>query len=177
MQTRKLLAEALQKDTTRYDIMKDLGVICYFLQDYECAYSYYRRMFEITDAQGLNMYRGEKAKMGLILSQLGRTEESQRYFQEFLEFAENDQSIFRDLSLAAYYSYMGNTVKAIEHMDLFSKQEKYPYWYILFFGIDDPLFDNVDDLPEYQKILREIEVKFWRYHKQIKDSLKEKGLL
>jgi len=156
MQTRKLLAEALQKDTTRYDIMKDLGVICYFLQDYECAYSYYRRMFEITDAQGLNMYRGEKAKMGLILSQLGKTEESQRYFQEFLEFAENDQSLYRDLSLAAYYSYMGDTVKAIEHMDLFSKQEKYPYWYILFFGIDDPLFDNVDDLPEYQKILREI---------------------
>jgi len=177
MQTRKLLAEALQKDTTRYDIMKDLGVICYFLQDYECAYSYYRRMFEITDAQGLNMYRGEKAKMGLILSQLGKTEESQRYFQEFLEFAENDQSLYRDLSLAAYYSYMGDTVKAIEHMDLFSKQEKYPYWYILFFGIDDPLFDNVDDLPEYQKILREIELKFWRYHKQIKDSLKEKGLL
>jgi hypothetical protein len=62
-------------------------------------------------------------------------------------------------------------------MELFSEQEKYPYWYILFFGMDDPLFDKVDDLPEFKKIHREIEVKFWRYHKQIKDSLKEKGLL
>jgi hypothetical protein len=62
-------------------------------------------------------------------------------------------------------------------MDQFSEQEKYPYWYILFLGMDDPLFDKVDDLPEFKKIHREIEVKFWSYHKQIKDSLKEKGLL
>jgi len=177
MQTRKLLTEALQKDTSRVDIMKDLGVICYFLQDYECAYSYFRRMFEITDAQGMVPYEGEKGKMGLILSELGRPEESEEYFKEYLEFAENGQSIYKDLSLAGYYSYMGDTEKSIEHMELFSQQEKYPYWYILFFGIDDPLYDRVDDLPEYQKIIREIEVKFWKYHKQIKDSLKKKGLL
>jgi len=177
LQTRKLLAEALQKDTSRYDIMKDLGVICYFLQDYECAFGYFSNMFEITEAGGLDLYSGENGKMGLILAELGMTEESEAYFQEYLEFAENDQSIYRGLSLAGYYSYMGNTEKAIEYMDQFSQQEKYPYWYILFMGIDDPLFDNVDDLPEYQKIIREIEVKFWSYHKQIKDSLKEKGLL
>ncbi|RLD65830.1 MAG: AraC family transcriptional regulator, partial [Bacteroidetes bacterium] len=105
------------------------------------------------------------------------TEESEVYFQEYLEFAENDQSIYRGLSLAGYYSYMGNTEKAIEYMDQFSQQEKYPYWYVLFLGMDDPLFENVDDLPEFQKILREIDVKFWKYHKQIKDSLKEKGLI
>ena len=177
LQTRKLLIEALQKDTSRYDIMKDLGVICYFLQDYECAYSYFRRTFEITDALGMALYRGEKGKMGLILSKLGMMEESEEYFQDYLEFAENDQSLYRDLSLAGYYSYMGDTAKSIEHMDLFSEQEKYPYWYILFMGMDDPLFAQVDDLPEFQKILRKIEVKFWRYNKQIKDSLKKKGLL
>jgi len=177
LQTRTLLAEALQKDTSRYDIMKDLGVICYFMQDYECAYGYFSLMFEITEAQGLDLYSGEKGKMGLIMSKLGMTEESQQYFQDYLEFAENDPSIYRDLSLAAYYSHMGDTARAIEHMDLFSEQEKYPYWYILFMGMDDPLFAQVDDLPEFQKILRKIEVKFWRYHKQIKDSLKEKGLL
>lgn len=58
-------------------------------------------------------------------------------------------------------------------MDLFSEQEKYPYWYILFLRMDDPLFENVEDLPEFQKILQRIELKFWKYHKQIEDSLKE----
>jgi hypothetical protein len=43
--------------------------------------------------------------------------------------------------------------------------------------MDDPLFDNVSGLPEFQKIMREIELKFWRYHKQIRESLKDKGLL
>jgi hypothetical protein len=72
---------------------------------------------------------------------------------------------------------MDETERAIEHMELFAEQEKYPYWYILFLGMDDPLFDNVSGLPEFQKIMREIELKFWRYHKEIRDSLKEKGLL
>lgn len=176
-QTRELLTEALQKDTSRYDIMKELGVICYFLHDYESAYGYYQQVFDIIETQGLNLYAGEKAKMGLILAELGREEESKIYFQEYLEHTEKGQSIYRGLSLAAYYSYMGDSEKALEYMEQFSEQEKYPYWYVLFLGMDDPLFDNVDELPEFKNILREIELKFWRYNKQIKDSLKEKGLL
>ena len=134
-------------------------------------------MFQITNDQGLDLYNGEKGKMGLVLSELGMTEESEVYFQEYLEYAENDQSIYKHLSLAAFYSYMGDRAGAIEHMELFSGQEKYPYWYILFLGMDDPLFNNVKDLPEFRKILKEIDVKFWRYHKKIKDSLKKKELL
>ena len=177
LQTKELLIVALQKDPSRHDIMKELGVICYYLGDYESAHAYYRKMFELTEAQGLDMYSGEKAKFGLILSELGMAGESERYFQDYLEYAENDQSIYRDLSLAAYYSYIGETGPAIEHMELFSEQENYPYWYILFLEMDDPLFDHVNDNHEFQKILREIELKFWRYHKEIKDSLKKKGLI
>ena len=177
LQTRKLLTEALAKDSSNYYIVKDLGVICYFLQDYECAYEYFSSMYEITKALGLDRYYGEKGKMGLVLSKLGRQAESEIYLQEYLEFAENDQGIYRGLSLAAYYSYMGDSEKALEYMDQFSQQEKYPYWYILFMGLDDPLFENVNDLPEFKKIIREIELKFWKYHKQIKDTLKDKELL
>ena len=176
-QTKELLIEALNNDTSRHDILKELGVICYFLAEYKNAYSYFAKMTEICEDQGLDLYNGQKAKIGLILSELGMEKESEVYFQEYLEFAENDPSIYRDLSLAAYYSYMGNTEKAMEHMELFSEQENYPYWYILFLEMDDPLFENVEGLPEFQKILREINLKFWRYHKEIKDSLKKKGLL
>ena len=134
-------------------------------------------MEEQVKSEGLVLYEGEKAKIGLILSKLGKEEESRRYFREYFVFAENDESVYKHLSLAAYYAYFGDTVKALEHMELFSGQEKYPYWYILFLGMDDPLFDKVADLPEFQKILSEIKVKFWLYHNEIRDSLKEKGLL
>ncbi len=172
-QTKERLVDLLQQNPNRYDITKELGVICYFLKEYENSFNYYKKTMELTEAEGLDLYEGEKAKMGLALSKIGREEEAKRYFREYLEFAENDPSIYRDLSLAAYYSFMGEKSKAIEHMTLFSEQEKYPYWYILFLGMDDPLFENVEDLPEFRKILQRIELKFWKYHKQIKDSLKE----
>jgi tetratricopeptide (TPR) repeat protein len=176
-QTKEMLVEILQKDTTRHDILKELGVICYYLRDYETAYGYFQRMTEICKAQGLDLYQGEKAKIGLILAKLGKTQESQVYFQEYLEYAENDPGIYRDLSLAAYYSFNGDIDRALEHMELFSEQDNYPYWYILFLEMDDPLFDPMKDLPEFQQILREINVRFWKNHKEIRDSLNQKGLL
>jgi TolB-like protein/AraC-like DNA-binding protein/Tfp pilus assembly protein PilF len=176
-ETREMLKELLLQDTSRADIMKELGVLSFYMKDFESAYVYFSRMYEITQAQGLVLYISEKGKLGVCLAELGKPEASQKYLQEYLEFAENDQSIYKNLSLAAYYSYVGDTSRAIENMKLFAEQEKYPYWYILFLGMDDPLFENVSELPEFQQIMREIEVKFWSYHKEIKDSLKEKGLL
>jgi len=176
-QTKEMLLEILRRDTTRHDVLKELGVICYYLRDFDSAHGYFHKMEEICKARGLDLYQGEKAKIGLILSELGKTQESQTYFQDYLEYARNDPGIYRDLSLAAYYSFNGDIDRALEHMKLFSEQENYPYWYILFLEMDDPLFDPLKDLPEFQKILREINVKFWKNHKEIRDSLNQKGLL
>ena len=177
LQTKELLIQLLNKNPGNHYIMKEIGVLCYYMRDYDCAYSYFSKMQKLAEAEGMDLYSGEKAKMAIILAKMGRTEESQQYIREYQEFAENDQSLYRDLSLAVYYSLVGNTDLALEHMELFSEQEKYPYWYILFLGMDDPLFDKFDDIPEFQKILQRIELKFWKYHKEIKDSLKQKGLL
>ena len=174
--TRELLLEAFEKDS-QIEVLKELGVISYFMHDFESAFSYFHQLFEYTRAEGLDMYDGEKAKMGLILAELGRMEESEKYFQEFLEYAENNQSLYQGLSLAVYYAYYGDTTTAIDYMSQFVGQEKYPYWYILFLGFDDPLFENIDELPEYQKIRTQIEQKFWKYHKEIKDRLKYKDLI
>jgi len=175
-QTKELLIQALNKDTSRYDIIKEIGMICYYMRDYESAYTYYKKFTEIREVQNLDIDRGENAKIGVVLSEVGLTEESENYFNDFLDFAENDNSIYRNLSLAVYFSYKGDTEKAVENMKLFSQQDNYPYWYILFLGID-PLFDNIKDIPEFRKILNDIEVKFWNRHNQIKTSLEEKGLL
>ena len=177
LQTKELLIQLLEKYPGKHEIMKEIGVICYYMKDYNCAYGYFSNMYKSAEAEGMDLYHGEKAKMGLILADMGRIEESRQYLREYLQFAENDQSIYRDLSLAVYYSYMGDTGLAIKHMELFSQQDQYPYWYILFLGMEDPLFENVEELPEFQKILQRIELKFWKYHKEIKDSLKEKDLL
>jgi len=107
---------------------------------------------------------------------MGLTEESDKYFDDYKVYAENDKSIYKHLSLASYYSYKGDTEKAIEEMKLFSEQDNYFYWIIIFIEMD-PLIDNIKDLPEFKKIFNDIESKFWKYHKRIKSSLEEKELL
>ena len=73
---------------------------------------------------------------------------------EFKEYADNDQSIYKHLSLAAYYSYRNETEKAIEHLGLFSEEDNYFYWITIFIPIE-PMFDNIKDLPEFKAIMNE----------------------
>ncbi len=175
-QTKELLIKALEKDTTRLDIMQETAKICYFMRDFEGAYKYYQKFNGIREAWNLDIYRHENAKIGYVLAEMGLAEESEKYLNDFLDYAEYDNSIYRPLNLAAYYSYKGETEKAIEQLRLFSQQENYHYWIIVFMEMD-PLMDNLKDHPEFRKIFNIIEVNFWKHHKQIKTSLKEKGLL
>ncbi|KPK84404.1 MAG: AraC family transcriptional regulator [Bacteroides sp. SM23_62_1] len=176
LQTKELLIAAFNKDTNRYDILQEIGKICYYMRDYESAFHYFKKFIEIKETQQLDIYPGENAKIGVVLSKVGLKEKSEKYFKNYLNYAEQDRSIYHHLSLAVYYSYHGETEKAIEHLKKFSQQSNYHYWVILFLEID-PLVDNIKDYPEFKRILRDIEIKFWDSHLQIKASLKEKKLL
>ncbi len=175
-QIKDRLIETLNKDTTRLDIMQEVGKIYYYMRDYASAYHYYNKFIEIKEAQNLDIYRSENAKIGFVLSKMGLTEESEKLFRKYKDYAENDQSIYKHISLAMYYSYKGDTEKAAEHLKLFSEEDNYFYWTLIFTEID-PLVDNIKYLPEFKRIFKNIERKFWRSHKQIKASLEEKELL
>lgn len=174
--TKFLLIEALKKDSTRVDIIQEIGKICYFMRDYECAYRYYSMFMEIRDAYNLNIYRGENGKIAIVLDKMGYKEKSQEYFNDYLDYATNDKSIYKQLSLAAYYSSHQNTEKAMEHLRLFSLEDNYFYWIVLFLQ-DDPIFDNIKDHPDFKSITSDIEKKFMKYHKDIKSTLDAKELL
>ncbi len=175
-QTKDRLIKAFNKDTTRLDIMQEIGKIYYYMRDYENAYKYYKKFIDTREALNLDIYKLENAKIGLVLSEMGLKEKSYNYFNKFKKDAENDKSIYKHLSLAVFYSFRGDTKNAIEQIKLFSKQNNYHYWTLIFLKID-PLIDNIKDYPEFKRLLKRIETKFWNNHKKIKSSLKEKGLL
>jgi hypothetical protein len=110
------------------------------------------------------------------MSKMGLATEAEKYFNYFRQYAEYDISIYKNLNLAMVHVFDGDNQKAIEHMKLFTEQENYHYWTILFFEID-PMMDEIKTDPEFMKIFKDIESKFWNNHKQIKASLEEKGLL
>lgn len=175
-QTKELLISAFARDTTRLDILQEVGKICYYMRDYPISYAYYRPYWEVTEAEGLDIYLSEKSKIGYVFSEMGFREESDRLFKEYRIYAENDKSVYRNMSLAVYYSFHGNASRALEYMELFASQPNFFYWVLIFLPID-PILDNIRDLPEYRRIFSEMEENFWKNHEQIKDMLEAENLL
>jgi tetratricopeptide (TPR) repeat protein len=174
--TKELLINALIKDTTRLDIMQEVAKISYSMRDFEDAYYYYKKFTGIRAANNLAIYIHENAKIGLVFSEMGHKEEAEILLKSYKEYADNDKSIYKHLSLATYHSYMGNTKEALDHLKLFSQEDNYFYWILLFIE-HDPLLDNIKDHPEFKKIVDDLESKFWKKHKRIKASLVEKALI
>jgi tetratricopeptide (TPR) repeat protein len=170
------LLETLAKDSSRLDVLQEVGKVYYYLRDYDSAYRYYKKYYGIRQAFYLDIYKAENAKIGVVYSKVGLEEESEKFFADYLDYAENDKSIYRHLSLAAYYSWIGEVNISIEELRLFSQEENYHYWILLFLEMD-PLIDHIKDQPAFHKLMRKIETKFWENHKQIATSLEEKGLI
>lgn len=170
------LLAILDRDTNRIDVLQEVGKICYFMRDYESAYKYYSRFVEIREAQNLDIYRVENSKIAVVYDKAGHLNKSKQLMADFKEYAENDNSIYKHLNQTMYFAYSGDKEKALENLNLFTKETDYHYWILLFFEID-PLLDNIRKLPQFKKTLKQIEDNFWQNHNQIKKSLEEKGLL
>ncbi|REE83129.1 TolB-like protein [Lutibacter oceani] len=175
-QTQELLIKEFQKDTTRLDLMQEIGKIYYYQRDYENAYKYYHKFIKIRESQKLDIYKYENSKIGYVYSKMGEKAKSEELFNSYFEFATNDESIYKHLSLAVYYAYKNDQNKAIEHLKLFAKEDNFQYWVLLFLKLE-PLVDTIKDLPEFKEIYNTLETNFWNHHKNIRKSLEEKGLL
>ena len=174
--TREMLVATLSKEPDRYDILKEVGSVCYYLRDYPCAARYYQRLLELKDSLHLQVDRGEDAKIGLVYSRMGLEELSDSLFRVYKEYADNDNSMYKHLSLSVYYSYHGDRERALEHLRLFSQQQRFNYLLLPFLRID-PLLDPIKEAPEFKEILREMEAKTTEHHRKVSRILKEKGLI
>ena len=159
-QTQDLLLKAFQKDSSRLDIMQEIGKIYYYQRDYNKAYEYYNKFNQIRKALNLNIYQSENGKIGFVLAKMGQQEEADNYFDDYEVYARNDASIYRHLSLAMVYIWKGDEKQAIEELTLFSQEENYHFWILIFMKMD-PLMDSIKERPAFKKVWKEIETKFW----------------
>jgi TolB-like protein/AraC-like DNA-binding protein len=169
------LVKEFQKDTTNFIMLQEVGKMYYFQRNYTESYKYYKRYLAITEERGMDIFKHENLKIGIVLRKMGQEEKGRARIEAFQRYAETDSSIYRHANLAAYYSYLGDAPKAIEHLKLFSREKDYQYW-ILFFTID-PIADSVEDLPEFKKAMQQVRDRFWENHKKVRANLEEKGLL
>ena len=175
-QTRNMLLHTYGKDTTRWDVLQEVAKLYYFMRDYETAFKYYQKFIKIRNDQNMNVFWTEDAKIAFVMSKLEKEEESGTFIEEYRRMAGMDQSIYRNLNFAVYYSLTGEKEKAIQELKLFSQESNFNYWMVLFMDID-PVMDNIRNHPEYKMILKDIEKKFWVEHNQTKRKLEIQGLL
>jgi TolB-like protein/Tfp pilus assembly protein PilF len=175
-QVKKSLLAEFNKDTTRFDILQDIGKVSYYLKEYDSSYRYYKRFVRLRETLKLDVYRHENLMIGMVYQKAGDTEKAKAFIEDYHQFIETDQTAYKDLGLMAYYDYIGDADKALEHLRRFAMQDNIQYWIILFIR-QEPMPANISKLSESKKLVNEIEAKFWANHEKLKLTLEEKGLL
>ena len=170
------LLGVLKKDTTRLDIMQEVGKFYYFQEKYDSAFYYYDKFQKIKKNNGLSLYPQENLKIGIVYEKAGFNEKALEFFKAFNKYCENEQSIYKPASLATKYIHEGKFDLAIDQYQLFATKNNYQYWVLLFLE-EDPLVKSLSTHPKYDEVIQKIKDRFWENHNQLKKSLKEKNLI
>lgn len=175
-QTQQLLQAEFKKDTNRFDILQDIGKVSYYLREYDTAYQYYKRFNRYRDTHKLDVYEHENLVIGRVYELAGETEKAKEFYERYRRYVEADQTAYKNIGLAVYYCQMNDSAKALEHLRLFTKEDNIQYWVILFMD-KGPELTETEASPEFKKLLKEVERKFWNNHEKLKLTLEEQGLL
>ncbi len=173
---KKALLALLDEYPERVDILQEAGKLYYFTRDYEEAWKYYERFIALKERYNLDIYQPEDLKIGYILEKLGRRDEAQKYYDSFLAFAETDESIYRNLSIGAYYTVMGDMDQGMDYVKKMTSEKNYIYWLVLFLD-DDPILSELSGQPDYQNTIDTIKSNFWHEHDKMRKKLEAEGVI
>jgi TolB-like protein/AraC-like DNA-binding protein/tetratricopeptide (TPR) repeat protein len=170
------LSKIHQEDTSRLEVVQDLAKLYYTVKNYEQAWVFYNKLVVAKETLQLDIYQSEDLKIGFVLDQLGKNEEAKAYYESFYDFAENDISLYKDLSYSSYFAALGDVEKGIAHLKAFSETDNYQYWFVLF-SRRDPILQQMSSHPEYQATLKKIDDRFWENHQRIRGSLEDEKII
>ena len=98
--TTDLLVKEWKKDTTRLDIMQEVGKFYYFKEEYDSAYYYYDKFVKIKEEDGIDIYPQENLKIGIVFDKIGLKKKATKFYSTYSQYCENDESIYQPASLA-----------------------------------------------------------------------------
>ncbi|WP_154853527.1 helix-turn-helix domain-containing protein [Cyclobacterium xiamenense] len=173
--TDRLLQE-WQRDSSRLDILQEVAKMHYFQEDYANAFVYYEQFVTERERQGLGIYPQEDIKIGTVYEKMGYPERAGEFFDAYARYCEEDQSIYKSASMAVLHAREGKIEEAMEQLRIFSNQDNYQYWILLFFE-KDPIIAPLKDHPEFETRMQRIQSRFWENHATLKKSLDAKGLI
>jgi len=175
-QAKNSLIKELERDTTRLDILQEVAKMHYFQEDYDGAFTYYKKFVETRKNRNMNIYPEEDGKIALVYGKMGLKEQAADLFKEYADYCERDESIYKSASMALKYAYEGKVDQGIEQLKVFALQDHFQYWVLLFME-KDPLVKPLKSHPEYEETIQKIKDRFWENQAELRISLEEQGLL
>ncbi|MBD8489199.1 helix-turn-helix domain-containing protein [Echinicola sp. CAU 1574] len=174
--TKQSLKQLWKRDTTRLDILQEVANFYFYEEDYDSAFYFFHKFVSAKEANGLDIYPQDDLRIGKVYEKKGFKEQSKHYYQAYTEYCENDQSIYKNASLAMKFANEGKIDLAIEHLNKFAMQDNFQYWILVFMKID-PLVTPLRDHPAFDEVMQKIEDRFWENQARLEKSLEEKELI
>ncbi|NQX93126.1 MAG: AraC family transcriptional regulator, partial [Flavobacteriales bacterium] len=173
--TQQLLINLWEKDSTRLDILQDIGKLYYSQEKYDSAYFYYDKFVRAREMYNLNRYIDENVKIARVYQMMGEEQKADSLFASYAAHAKETKTPYQSATLAYMHAYLGETEEAIEQLKLFSESRNIQYWFMLMRS--DPLLKPLEQHPEYDSIVKTIESNFWEDHEELKTELIKQGAL
>jgi tetratricopeptide (TPR) repeat protein len=155
--------------------LQDIGKLFYLEEKYDSAFFYYQKFVEARQESGQEIYPMEDGKIAVVYEKMGLTEEAKGLFEQFSDYAANDQSLYRGINLAMKNAYAGKDEQAIAQLEAFAEEDNYQFWFLLL--EDEPIFKSLKSNPDYQKAMQKLKDRFWEKHKRIKKTLEKSELI
>lgn len=173
--TKREMLEILRQDSSRLDVLQEVGKVSYFMRDFKEASEYYQEFLKLRETYQLNIFIHENLTMAVAFREVGQHDEAERLVAEYKVFADESKTRYKHLHLAMYYVYRNDIEKAFDHLNVFSTKDNFAALTLLL--PEDPLMDNFKNHPEFKKVMKKIEDQFWSDHRRLKERLGEKKLL
>ncbi|MFY0590996.1 helix-turn-helix domain-containing protein [Roseivirga sp.] len=175
-QGQKSLLKEWKKDTSRLDILQEVANFYYYEEDYDSAFYYFEKFVTARETNGLNVYPQADIWIGKVYEKMGLIEESIGFYQSYAEYCENDETIYKSMSLAMKFANEGEIDRVIEQLNIFAKEDSFQYWTLVFLEVD-PIMNNLRGNTAFDEAVEKIKDRFWENQAKLKKSLEVKGLI
>ncbi len=173
---REILLDALKWSSSKTEILRYLFTNYYLTRNFHEAYNYFKILLDENNNLSF-LATKDFSRVSVMFAHLDMPNESEKYYQRFKESDRSKLNIYnRSIELIRLYSLENNPEKAIEQLKLLNELD-YHFSYTIRMLKDDPAYDNLRELPEFNKIVREMENKFQTNQHRIKSNMENKKLM
>ncbi|MCY1721525.1 helix-turn-helix domain-containing protein [Prolixibacteraceae bacterium Z1-6] len=175
-QSKEMLLDLIHKDSSNQISFYFLGLDFYVLGDFNSALFYFNKNKHVQDSKNpdTKISGNVLSRLASIYMARGEAEKAQDYIDAYILWTDTRVPKQKIYHLIRIYSLQGDKAKAIEQMKIYA-QYNIPWFQIRLFK-DEPIYNNLREMPEFEEILSEMRTKFQENRIQIQKSLEKKGL-